>query len=96
MRSSSRDFRWMRSRSYCSMARVLLDMGGTVAVKKEAKRKMKCQFELRYDGVLNAGIDLVAPENGNTCVASRRSKADKGRTDTESLHDFFDKGRPAL
>lgn len=71
------------------LARVLQDMGGSVTVKKETKRKMKCQLELKPNCMLHAGIELVELEDGSTCVAFRRSKADRGRTDTESFHTFF-------
>lgn len=75
------------------LARVLQDMGGKVTVKKETKRKMKCQLVLKPSCVLHAGIELVAMEDGYTCVAFRRSKADRGRTDTESFHNFFERVR---
>lgn len=75
------------------LVRVLQNMGGKVTIKKETKRKMKCQLALKPNYVLYAGIELVALENSYTSVLFRRSRADKGKTDTDSFHEFFERVR---
>lgn len=75
------------------LGRVLQDMGGNVTIKKETKRKMKCKLVLKPNSLLFAGIELVATDGGMTCVAFRRSRADKGKTDTGSFHSFFEQVR---
>lgn len=76
-----------------TLGRILQDMGGEVLIKKETKRKMKCIIPLHSNQTLHAGIELIAIDEGLTCVAFRRSKADKGRTDTDSFHTFYERVR---
>lgn len=71
------------------LGRVLQDMGAIVTIKKETKRKMKCHLTMS-NWTLYAGIELIGTEDGLTCVSFRRSKADKGKTDTDSFHNFFE------
>lgn len=71
---------------------VLQDMGARVKIKKETKRKMKCQLEME-GWTLYAGIELIGNEDGTTCVCFRRSREDKGKTDTDSFHNFFEQVR---
>lgn len=78
------------------LARVLQDMGGKIMIKKETKRKLKCQVLLEPGRVLNARIELLTVENGFTKVSLRRSRADKGNTDTKSFHIFFERVRSAF
>lgn len=78
------------------LVRVLQNMGGKVTIKKETKRKMKCQLLLNQNVVLHAGIELVATEDGLTSVAFRRSRADKGKTNTDSFHSFFEQVRASF
>eukprot|EP00177_Eucheuma_denticulatum_P003112 GFKZ01005610.1.p1 GENE.GFKZ01005610.1~~GFKZ01005610.1.p1 ORF type:complete len:657 (-),score=64.15 GFKZ01005610.1:131-2101(-) len=75
------------------LGRILRDMGAEVSIKKETKRKMKCRLMLSTDRVLVAGIELTNAEEGGSLVAFRRSRQDKGRTDTESFHSFFERVR---
>lgn len=75
------------------LGRILKEMGAMVTIKKETKRKMKCRLTIQPNWVLIAGIELCAVEEGLTLVAFRRSKQDKGRTDTESFHSFFERVR---
>lgn len=75
------------------LGRILMDMRAEVSIKKETKRKMKCKIALSSNSVLVAGIELTSVEEGMTLVAFRRSRQDKGRTDTESFHSFFEKVR---
>lgn len=75
------------------IGRVLQDMGAKVTIKRETKRKMKCQLTVSPNMILHAGIELVDGEDELTSVSFRRSKADKGKTDTESFHKFFERVR---
>lgn len=75
------------------LGRILMEMRAEVSIKKETKRKMKCKVALSSNSVLVAGIELTSAEEGVTLVAFRRSRQDKGRTDTESFHSFFEKVR---
>lgn len=78
------------------LVRVLQNMGGKVTIKKETKRKMKCQLVLKPNGVLHAGIELLATEDDLTSVAFRRSRADKGKTNIDSFHSFFEQVRASF
>lgn len=75
------------------LGRILVDMGADVTIKKETKRKMKCQLAMEQNWVLHAGIELLSVEDGITSVSFRRSRNDRGRTDTEAFHSFFVKVR---
>lgn len=72
------------------LGRVLQVMGAIVTIKKETKRKMKCRFPQQQNWTLHAGIELVTGEDGLTTVLFRRSRGDRGRTDTNAFHAFFE------
>jgi hypothetical protein len=68
---------------------VLRQLGAQVQLKKETKRKFRCTLPME-DGVLHAGIELSVTENGFTTVAFRRSRQDRGKTDTRSFTTFYE------
>ena len=70
------------------LGRLLQEMGAKVTIQKETRRKMKC--ELKMQGwTLYAGIEVSTVKDGMTRVSMRRSKLDRGKTDTQSFHKFF-------
>jgi serine/threonine protein kinase len=75
------------------LSTILHNMGARVALKKETKRKLKCQMPLHDDRVLFAGIELAVSEDGLTTVSFKRSRADRGRTDTLSFTTFYETTR---
>lgn len=71
---------------------VLKDMGAEVRLNKDTKRKIKAEKHMG-SWVLHAGIEISDSEDGFRIVAFRRSKADRGKTNTESFHRFYQQVR---
>jgi hypothetical protein len=70
------------------LSNILHNMGGLVQMKRETKRKLKCVLHLE-SGTLHAGIELTVAENGFTIVSFKRSRHDRGRTDTMAFNNFY-------
>ncbi|KAI0562463.1 Serine/threonine protein kinase [Gracilaria domingensis] len=74
------------------LATVLRNMGADVKVNKDTRKKIKCEKSMG-GWKLHAGIEVIESEDGLRTVAFRRSKADRGKTDTESFHRFYQQVR---
>lgn len=72
---------------------ILTTMGAHVAVKKETKRKLKVKLPLGEERVLHAAIELTVSEDGLSKVSFKRSRADRGRTNTLAFQEFFESVR---
>ncbi|CAN8067237.1 unnamed protein product [Agarophyton chilense] len=74
------------------LATVLKNMGAEVKVNIDTRKKIKCEMSMGGWN-LHAGIEVNESEDGLRTVAFRRSKADRGKTDTESFHRFYQEVR---
>ncbi len=75
------------------MVAILQNVGATVTLKKETKRKLKCRILRQDDSFLCAAVDFQTDSNGSTVVIFKRSKEDRGRTDISTFHEFYEKVR---
>ncbi len=73
---------------------ILQNFGATLQLKRETKRKLKCKVHIHDDHYLCAAIEFSSADNGNaTNVIFKRSKEDRGRTDVQSFHEFYESVR---
>lgn len=72
---------------------ILQNVGATVQLKKETKRKLKCRVHMHDDHYLCAAIEFSTDNQNATIVIFKRSKEDRGRTDVSSFHDFYENVR---
>lgn len=75
------------------LAHILLDMGAKVSINKATRRKLKCSLPIQPNWVLQAGIEVTSVENDISCVSFKRSRYDRGRTDTDTFQTFFEQVR---
>jgi hypothetical protein len=72
------------------LSSILEGMGAHVTLKKETRRKMKVRLTMPDDNVLVAGIELTVGEDAMTKVSFKRSRADRGRTNTLAFTEFYE------
>lgn len=75
------------------VARILQGIGAEVTINKATRRKLKCTLPIQPNWVLQACMEVTSVENGISCVSFKRSRHDRGRTDTETFHSFFEQVR---
>ena len=75
------------------MVGILQNIGATVTLKKETRRKLKCRILRHDDSLLCAAVEFQSDGNGQTTVIFKRSKEDKNRTDVSTFHEFYEKVR---